>query len=183
MAFKRDMSKKVVAFVARDAKNRPFVRVCYDFGDGLHDAYHLSPSEAAEASYIYRKSHTSDDRDTGVVKFNPETGAIYSERDINPLYTHSLITGSEPGVDDVQKTIDALRAGCSNLDVMIPLYVSSGKETIFYNEESLDSQERKSGSMSQEELIALDKREMEKRRILNSILAGQSEPDHDDFEI
>ena len=183
MAFHTDMSKKVVAFVARDAKNRPFVKVCYDFGEGLHDAFSLSPSEASQASYIYRKSHTSNDRDRGIVKLNPETGAIYSEQDHNPLYTPAFITGSEPGVEDVQKTIDSLRAGCSNLDVMIPLYVSSGKQTIFYNEESLEDHERDGSTMTHEERVETDKREYEKHKIFKSILDGKSTPDHDDFEI
>lgn len=167
-----DTRSKVVAFIVRDAKNRAYVKMGYDFGEGLKDAFELNREEARRASHIFHKCSFAglgnDDRD--LVKTNPDTGAIYSERDFNYLNTPSYVTGSEPGQDACLKTIEAISFACSNRDVMIPFYVCSGSNQIYYNEHLL------ARTINPDEAFDRDK-ERDLQLSLLQMLSGEKPPE------
>ena len=167
----RKSNQKVVAFIIRDARNRPFVKLCYDFGDGLKDAYKLMPAEISQASYIFHKTTFLDDhQDVDLVKLNPITGVVYSDADRERLTTPSFVTGSEPGIDSCRRTIEAISLACADLDVMIPFYISAGEESIFLNEVMLEQNE---GNNIHN--VEIDSREYYKHKTLDNMLLGKKD--------
>lgn len=169
----RKSNQKVVAFIIRDARNRPFVKLCYDFGNGLKDAYSLMPAEISQASYIFHKTTFFDDhQDVDLVKLNPITGVVYSDADRERLTTPSFVTGSEPGIESCRRTIDAISFACANLDVMIPFYISTGEESIFLNEVMIEQNE---GNNIHN--VEIDSREYYKHKALETMLIGKEHKD------
>ncbi len=159
--YKTKENQKVIAYILKDANNQPFVKILYDFGKGLRDAFSLNTEESKIASDIFRKSFGIEKN--GIVKYNPETGIKYSVPDTNRMYTPSYITGSEIGKENSLETITFLSNATGNSDIMIPFYVSNGKDIIFANENLL----------ARNEGIIINEDEWKKRETLNNQLLEQ----------
>ena len=156
--------KKVIAYVLRDAKNEPYIKMAYDFGEGLHEAFKLGNTEKETASNLFNKFVNNDE---GVVKYNPQTGAVYSNSDGNITCTPSYITGSETGINNCKNTINGFSAVVTNKEVNIPFFVSDGNISIFYNEEGLEN----NNGLTNDNNGIINLREANKKDLLNKMLS------------
>lgn len=162
---KRKSNQKIVAHILRNAENQPFVKVEYDFGNGLHDSFDLSTSEEQQASEIFHKFKGNDG---GVIKYNPETKVTYSGSDKNRSLSPAYITGSEPGIENCKKTIEELACATGGSDIMTPFYVGDGKTSIFYNEAYLVTNGDQ--TISVDEAQEIRDMELKKDQVFNFIL-------------
>ena len=157
--------KKIIAYILKDAKNQPFIKIIYNFGEGFCWGNELRPNEITKAQHIFRNMNDKD----GFVKYDPNSEVFFSNMDLNPQRSPAYITGSEPGSELCIDLIKEISSALVKQPSLMPFYVCKGKVSVLYNQAEFKRDEILSANsnheFTQEELkyFALETASMRKK--------------------
>ena len=132
--------KKVIIKIKEDKHKRRYGEVYYDFGN------ETGPISAFELKDTYTKGWVKYFTSKGLVSDEPGkylfVDLINGKTIKNLRYKDEFnfgIAASQPDDRSLSLLITFCECAASNLDLLIPLYITNGLEEVFYNKSYLDS--------------------------------------------